>query len=214
MAPGMLKKFVCMLPLMLLSLSDLQAGDDNSIYVAKISWHTGIVVPVYSIPDSIWPAGFKVRNYDYLEIGWGDRDYYPHPGFNLWYAVKAIFWPTATTLHVNPMIERHIPETYAGTKWAKIYLDSAGLVHLTRFLISQFEFNDQGKIIPVEKGLYPHSNFFAGSTKYYFPKNSNVWAAMALKKAGLKFIPVFYQTAGMVVNRAARLRGKQNGPEQ
>ncbi|HZM35285.1 MAG TPA: DUF2459 domain-containing protein [Burkholderiales bacterium] len=37
----------------------------------------------------------------YVEIGWGDRDYYPAEGFNLWYAIKAIAWPSASVLHVT-----------------------------------------------------------------------------------------------------------------
>jgi hypothetical protein len=196
--------------LLFLPLTDIQAGNTQTVYVARISWHTGIIVPISSMPDSIWPSGLNVSNFDYLEIGWGDRDYYPHPRFNLWYAFKAIFWPTKTVLHVFPLKERHVPDTYANTRLAKLTLDSTELRYLAEFLLSQFEYDHQGKIIPVENGFYPNSQFFAGCTKYYFPKNSNVWAAMALKQAGLKFIPIFYQTAGMVVNRAASLRGKES----
>jgi len=36
-----------------------------------------------------------------VEVGWGDRDYYPAPGFNVWYAFKAVAWPTPSVLHVT-----------------------------------------------------------------------------------------------------------------
>jgi hypothetical protein len=188
--------------LLIFSWSFLPAESQHTVYVAKISWHTGLILPVYALPDSIWPDQFQPARDEYLEIGWGDRDYYTHPGFNFWYALKALFWPTPTALHILPLLERHIPDTYASTKLVKLSLSDQDLENLSHFVLSQFELNDQGKLIPVEEGLYQTSRFFAGSTKYYFPKNSNVWAAMALKRAGFKYAPVFFQTTGMVVNRA------------
>jgi hypothetical protein len=174
----------------------------HTIYVAKISWHTGLIVPTYTLPDSIWPAQFDISEYEYLEIGWGDRDYYQHPKFNIWYAFKALFWPTSTAIHILPLLERHIQPTYGSTKLVRLDINDSELDSLTRFLLSQFKLNENGKIIPLAQGFYQTSQFFAGSTKYFFPKNSNVWAAMALKRAGFKYTPIFFQTTGMVVNRA------------
>ena len=175
---------------------------DNTIYVASISWHTGIMVPAKSLPDSIWPEGYDYSKFPYLEIGWGDRDFYQHPDFNLWYAIKAIFWPTPTALHVFPFSPDNIPMNYVETKVVKLSVTEKELNDLTRFLLHHFKFNDKGKLIPLQDGLYYNSQFFAGSTKYYFPKNSNVWAAIGLKRAGFPFIPILYQTTEMVLNRA------------
>lgn len=178
------------------------AEEKHTIYVASISWHTGIGVPAYSLPDSIWPAGYDYSGATYLEIGWGDRDFYQHMGFNIWYAFKAIFWPTSSALHVNPLPD-DIRSYYTGTKAVKIEVTEAQLNEISRYLLEQFEFNKNGRLIPLQGGIYMDSQFFAGSTKYYFPKNSNVWAARALKRAGFSMTPVFYQTTGCVVNKAA-----------
>ena len=174
----------------------------HTIYVASISWHTGIIVPGYSIPDSLWPVQHNFSKFDYLEIGWGDRDFYQHPKFNLWYIIKAALWPTPTALHVLPLKEENIEINYIDTKVVKLKITQKELNDLSHFLVSQFELNEQGKVIPLNEGFYINSQFFAGSGKYYFPKNSNVWAAKALKTAGFSFTPIFYQTTGMVVNKA------------
>jgi len=174
----------------------------HTIYVASISWHTGIIVPGYSIPDSLWPVQHNFSKFDYLEIGWGDRDFYQNQNFNLWFAFKATLWPTATVLHVLPLPKENIELNYLGTKMVELEVTSKELDNLTCFLVSQFELNEQGKVIPLNEGFYINSQFFAGSGKYYFPKNSNVWAAKALKTAGFSFTPIFYQTTGMVVNKA------------
>jgi len=111
-------------------------------------------------------------------------------------------WPTPTALHVIPLKEENIEINYIDTKVVKLKITQKELKDLSHFLVSQFELNEQGKVILLNEGYYINSQFFAGSSKYYFPKNSNVWAAKALKAAGFSFKPIFYQTTGTVVNKA------------
>ncbi len=190
--------------LLVLYIHTTLTGKEHVIYVASISWHTGLIVPSYSLPDSIWPENHDYSGADYLEIGWGDRDFYQHPGFNLWFAFKAVFWPTRTTLHVLPLEDKYLADNYQSTKLVQLDVSDKELEGLSEFLMSHFELNEQGKLIPDEEGIYYNSQFFAGGSTYFFPKNSNVWAATALKRAGFRYIPVLYQTTGMVVNRASR----------
>lgn len=186
------------------SARELRGEEEHTIYVASISWHTGIIVPAAALPDSMWPAQHDYSKADYLEIGWGDRDFFQHPGFNLWYAFKAIFWPTKTALHVLPLHGDNILSNYLNTTVVRLKISQESMDALSRFLVAHFELTDRGKAVPLKEGFYYTSQFFAGSAKYYFPKNSNVWAARALKCAGFPLTPIFYQTTGLVVNKAAR----------
>lgn len=174
------------------------------IYVASISWHTGIIIPGSALPDSIWHSDQNFSQYDYLEIGWGDRDFYQHQPFNLWYATKAVLWPTRTALHINPVRKEYLNWHYSGTDLVKIVIQRGELNDLIRYIISHIKLNERNKVIPLQKGIYTNSQFVAGSSTYYFPKNSNVWAARALKRAGIPFIPILYQTTGMVLKRAGK----------
>lgn len=178
-----------------------EAANSHAIYVSSISWHTGVLLPANSLPDSLWPQGHGYADASYLEIGWGEADYYPSPGFNLWYGVKAVLWPTSSVLHVNP-IYRQPEEYYSDTEVVRIEVNEEQLRRLTRFLLKEFELNENGKVIPAAEGLYADSYFYEGSSNYFFPKTSNVWAAKALKKAGFSISPIWYQNTGWLLNKA------------
>lgn len=178
-----------------------QRGSYHTIYVASISWHTGVIVPAYSLPDSLWPAGHVYPENAYLEVGWGDGDFFPNEGFNLWYALKAVFWPTPSLLHVNPLPE-DLKNYYSGTRVVKIEVNDKALEELVHYLLGEFELDRDGVAIPAEQGLYSDSYFYQGSRSYYFPDNSNVWVARALKRTGFSISPIWYQTTGWVLNKA------------
>lgn len=173
----------------------------QNIYVSSISWHTGLVIPAASFPDSLWTAQHDFSDADYLEIGWGDADYYVHNGFHLWYAIKSMFWPTPSVLHLNA-INKPVEEFYFNTRVVKIEVSDEQLRRIVHYIIQGFELDANADIIPVSKGKDPRSHFFRSRESYYFPKNSNVWAARALKEAGFPVRPFWLQTTGCVLNRA------------
>ncbi len=181
--------------------NEKRPANKHTIYVSSISWHTGVVVPAYALPDSLWAEDPDYKSSTYLEIGWGDADFYTHEGFNLWYAFKAVFWPTSSVLHLNP-IDRKVENYYTNTDVVRIELNGEQFEALCLFLVNQFERDKNGKIIPAAEGIYPSSQFYKGSKSYYFPNNSNVWAARALKRAGLPIGPLWHQTTGSVLNKA------------
>jgi len=112
--------------------------DTHTIYVSSISWHTGVVVPAYALPDSLWGNGLSYDDNTYLEIGWGDADFFPHDRFNIWYALKAVFWPTASVIHVNP-IHQSVEDYYYDSGLVRIEMDDEQLHQLVLYLIEEFE---------------------------------------------------------------------------
>lgn len=175
--------------------------NEETIYVVSISWHTGVVVPGHCLPGSIWPQGYDYSQAAYLEIGWGDRDFYQDLSFNPWNAIKAALWPTSSVLHVNPIPE-NVEKYYQNSEVVRLQVTGEELDALTKYLLGHFDFNEEGKLIPLQPGIHYDSQFFAGRTSYYFPKNSNVWSARALKQAGFSNTPVLLQTTGMVIKKA------------
>jgi uncharacterized protein (TIGR02117 family) len=176
--------------------------EKHSIYVSSISWHTGIVVPVDIFPEDIWPEKQKYSDAAYLEIGWGDADYFPSRSFNPWYALKAIVWPTSSVIQIKPIYGK-VEAFYPNTNVAEIDISKEQMQNLRKYLLGEFELGHNGKIIPVTAGP-SGSYFYKGSSSYYFPKNSNVWAAKALKEAGFSINPIWYQTTGQVVRKAGK----------
>lgn len=174
----------------------------DSIYVSSLSWHTGIVVPAASFPDTLWKEGYNYSDAQYLEIGWGDTDFFTTRNFNVWYALKAVMWPTPSVIQIKPLY-RKVENNYTNTAVAKIIVNDEQLQNLITYIVEEFELDENGKVIPTaEDSGY---NFYKSSSSYYFPKNSNVWAARALKRAGFSLRPFWYQTTGQVVKKAGEL---------
>ena len=70
------------------------------VYVTDHGWHTGIVVRQADIPVGLWPTQRDFAGSEYVEVGWGDRNFYLAPQGTLWLALKAAFWSTSVVLHV------------------------------------------------------------------------------------------------------------------
>ncbi|MFW5759851.1 MAG: DUF2459 domain-containing protein [Cyclobacteriaceae bacterium] len=178
-------------------------SQQNSIYVTSISWHTAIIVPGKCIADSLWPENHDYSNFRYLEIGWGDRDFYQTPGFNLWYAAKAFLWASSSAIHIFPVNE--FDGSYAVNELVELKISDQQMKKLCQFLLDNFDIDKQGKFVPLQDGIYYNSQFFAGSYAYHFPFNSNVWIAKALKAAGFSICPLKFQLTEWVIKKAKRL---------
>lgn len=184
----------------------------QQIYVVSQGWHSGVVVPASCIPDTLWPEAYDFSGYNYLQIGWGDKDFYQHRGFNLWYGTKAVLWPTASALQVMGLHQVSNLQYYAD-ETVSLEISQEGYDNLCKFLQEQFQQNDSSQYIPLEEGLYQNSRFFLGRQSYYFPKNSNVWTARTLKQAGIDINPIWYQTQKLLLNKMKK-EGELLYPEE
>ena len=70
------------------------------IHIVRHGWHSGIVVRAVDVPEHAWPARREFIGAEHLEVGWGDRAYYPAPDPSLWLGLRALLWPTAGVLHM------------------------------------------------------------------------------------------------------------------
>lgn len=196
-----LARWICILFVSPLTVVAQDLKEPPHYYISSISWHTSIVIPAGAFPENLWPTEHDFSDALYLEIGWGEADFYPSKRFNVWYALKSIFWPTASVLHIKP-INMRVDEYYFETNVVKLEVEEDQFQGLLDYLVNSFETDANGKIIPATEGLYPGSHFFKGNEKYYFPKNSNVWAARALKGSGYSIRPMWYQTTQCLLNKA------------
>lgn len=53
-------------------------GGDRAypVWVVRHRWHTGLVVRREDVPADIWPERDDFPGAEYLEVGWGERDFY------------------------------------------------------------------------------------------------------------------------------------------
>ena len=173
-------------------VSDMPAPSESephkTIYLVSHGWHAGIVLRRADIPDSVWPELGDFPDTDYLEVGWGDMDFYqtadPHMGLIL----KAALLPTASVLHIVGF-NGPVPAYFPYSEIIRIELSSAGFEHLSRTIAASFALDEAGNVRSPGPGLYGNSRFYQSRETYHLFNTCNVWTARALRAAGLPITP-------------------------
>jgi uncharacterized protein (TIGR02117 family) len=170
------------------------------VYVLGHGWHTGLVVRRADIPDGMWPEQADFPAAQYLEVGWGDRDFYqaPEPTFSL--GLKAALRSTASVLHVVGFAMP--PEDYfAASEVIAVRLFPPGFAHLVTFIHQTYKRDAHGRAIPLGPGWYEHSQFYLATGTYHLFNTCNTWVAKALQAAGAPMRPGSALTAGSVMEQ-------------
>lgn len=151
------------------------------IYVAAHGWHSGLIVRTADLPPGAWPAQRYFPDAQYLELGWGDREYYRSRNFSLWLATRAALWPTDSAVHVVGF-SSPIDEQFPGSELVMLQASRAGFRRLVEFVAATFEGGEGAVLGP---GQRENSLFFASHRRFHLFENCNTWVAHALREAGV-----------------------------
>jgi len=161
-----------------------ESGPRKSIYLVSHGWHAGLVLRRADIPDSVWPELVDFPDMEYLEVGWGDMDYYQTPDPHMGLTFKAALLPTASVLHIAGF-NGSVPAYFSSSEIIGIELSSAGFEHLSRTIAASFALDEAGNVRSLGPGLYGNSRFYRSAETYHLFNTCNVWTARALRAAGL-----------------------------
>jgi len=156
----------------------------KSIYLVSHGWHAGIVLKRADIAASLLPVASDFPDAYYLEVGWGDKDYYQSPDAHLGIVIKAALWPTASVLHIVGF-NKPVASNFPYSEIIKIELSSAGLEHLIRNMATSFASDEAGNIMALGPGLYGNSRFYLSRESYHLFNTCNVWTARMLYASGM-----------------------------
>jgi uncharacterized protein (TIGR02117 family) len=179
-------------------------GDHGeTVYVVNHGWHTGLVVPTARLPVGAWlPREGGMRG-KYLEIGWGDDDFYRASKINSGMALRAMCWRNPAVLHVVAMGES--PEVYfSNSGIIRVQLSGRGFQRLCEYLAESYASGADGTPIDLGKGIYGNSRFYRARDHYYFPNTCNKWTARALRAAGAPITPFYAVRAANVFNQSRK----------
>lgn len=158
---------------------------EKVIYLVKIRWHTGIIFKTDQVDTSRWKFIDDFKEYEYVDVGWGDEEFYQHPGFDIELAVRALFINTRSTLRISGF-NRSIDKYLRSTDYAeKMTLTDGAYDRLCSYIQSAYITEENKPVILSEQ--------FGGGVKFYEAKGyynvfntCNTWIARALNSAGYK----------------------------
>ena len=154
-----------------------QAPLETSIFLVPQGGHTGIAVRHADIPAALLPEKRDFPDADFLEFGWGDRDFYMAETAGPWLAFKAAFFPTPSAVHVAGIrgaLDAYFPQS----EIVEVRLSRPALERLLRYVHDTFR-RDGGASEALGRG------FYAGRDTFHLLRTCNVWTAGALRAAGL-----------------------------
>ena len=171
------------------------------IYLVSHGWHVGIVIRRTEATAVHWPEQDDFPEATFLEVGWGDRDFYQDPDPGVGTLLKAGLWPTKSVLHVVGF-SRRVTAYFPRSEIIRIDVPEAGVDALAAYIHHAYARDDEGRPLPLGPGLYGESRFYAGHGRYHVFKNCNTWAARALRAAGVRVRPAEILTANDLLAQA------------
>ncbi len=175
-------------------------SQETSVYLVRHAWHAGIVLP-RSACDSL----LIIRDFpgaDYIEIGWGDADFYREARSGVWVTFKAALLPSMSTLHVAA-VDQAVAQFFSGRDIIRLTIKTENLTSLLDFINKSFATDEEGGAVRLEPGLYGASYFYKGSEHYYAFRNCNTWVARGLRQAGISISPITTLTVNQLMRKAS-----------
>ena len=174
-----------------------------NIYLVSHGWHAGIVVKRADIPAGIWPQHNDFPDAEYLDAGWGDKDYYMTPSPHLGSTLTAGFIPTASVLHIvgfRGSVTRSCPRSEV----VRFELSEAGFQRLCSYLENSYALDEDGRSLPLGPSLYGAGQFYLSRESYHAFNTCNVWTARGLREAGYAITPAENLSIDTLMTTAAK----------
>ncbi len=157
-----------------------------TVYLVKQRWHTGIVMETAKIDTNLWKEANQFRQFKYIDAGWGDEAFYQSNDFDLELAVKALFYPTPSTLRIqgfNLSIEQ-----YASLSdiVLEIKISIQQLRKIIKYICRSYDRNNEGEVTLQIERYNGRVKFYKAKGNYHIFNTCNTWIANALKEAGFQ----------------------------
>ncbi len=170
------------------------------VYLVSNGVHVDVLVPA-SRPEQDWhawlPGEAGLPRSSMLAFGWGERNFYldvpTWDDLTAGIALRAVFWPTRTAMHVSTWSGR--PSEHDQVHLLR--LTPEDYAELVEYIRSGFELdeNQRPKLLdhPGHQGENtPPNRFFAGRGSYSLLRTCNTWsngAVQAMGKTAARWTP-------------------------
>lgn len=178
---------------------------DHEVFIVEHDWHTGLVVETKDLAAEDLPYFAAARRHRFLEVGWGDADFFQADDPTIGMALDAMVTPGPSVLHVAAFDD--MPASFfKGQVVHRIPLTSSGVAHLSRYLARAFADQTSTEPTATSPGDYgPNSRYVAATGSYYFPNTCNVWTANALLAGGADVTPALAVTSRALLHQVRQI---------
>ena len=160
-------------------------GPRVAIYLVAHEKHSGIAVRRADIPAGLWPESRDFPRAEFLEVGWGDRDYYYGRNQSVWDALRAAFGSNnPSVLHVAG-VRGPLPQSFPASEIIEVQVSRDGFDRLALYIHDEYDRAGAPVTAPLGPGLYGDSRFYPARQTFNLSRTCNVWTARGLRAAGL-----------------------------
>jgi len=166
--------------------SIIDKEDFYKIYFIKQNWHTAIVFNVSDLDSTIFREYNYFNDYNLIDIGWGDEEFYQFQGFDSGLAFKALFYDTPSTLRIEGVNLKK--EEYFDLSEIVIELNvtKVQLTSICDYINKSFLLNDKNESIILSKKVGGKIIFYKANGSYHLFNTCNTWLANGLKNSGIQ----------------------------
>jgi len=175
-----------------------------AVYVIPQGFHTGIAIRRADIPAPLIPEAEDFPATVYLEMGWGDWNFYQAVEPGVFTLLGAAFVPSASVLHVVG-VERTLDERFPAMERQRLNLGARQFAALATFLHESFLRNGAPRAAAIGPGHRRNSLFYPATGTFHAFNNCNTWVAQALAAAGLPIGRPLPITADQLMERVRPL---------
>ncbi len=176
-----------------------KTGESRTIHVVSNGWHTGIVVARALVPEGRIPEAEDFPEAQFLEFGWGDREYYPNPRPSLGAALAAGLVPTDSVVHLAGL--GRPPQAGNGIEVIRLDVDAGGLARMIAAIDDAFDRGAARRADILTEGLHTQGKFYPAHGRFHLFNTCNTWVARKLRAAGVALSSGGVVTAGDLMGR-------------
>lgn len=166
------------------------------IYIVRHDWHTGLVVKADDMPLYLWPDRADFPEARYLELGWGDRDFYQAARAGVGILLQAALHSPASVLYVIG-VPTDVLAYFPYADIMEIPLSPQALDALARFIQTTYKRDAAGQALRLGPGRnHRASMFYLAEGEYSLFNTCNSWTSKALQAAGFP-VPTAIRASGV-----------------
>lgn len=156
----------------------------NVVHVTGLGWHTGILLHTSLLGSHLATLLPDLKAYDYLEFGWGDREFYMASGYSFWLGLKAMFLSAGSVMHVAGFSAEGAERFVEPISLVKLMLSDAQLQELQNGILASFKLDQDGKAQQLGAALYGNGYFYEANGDFSLTRSCNSWTSAQLEAIG------------------------------